>query len=291
MSYLNEQKNKFIQIVGIDLDGTLLNDQKKICKRNIEILQKAKEAGIKIVLCSGRPAEGMQRELSTLNLKEEGQYGIALNGGIIYQTKDSTPIFQYPMDPKAAEELILLGRSMPEQLHIQLYTKSNVMVETRCQETEYYEQSTGSRLVQVDDLMPYTKEAVKMVFFLHTGKWPQPDGALDGILSLKSTVLPQITQRVQCVISAPYLLEFFDPDVDKGKKKKKLAGYLGVPQEAVMCIGDLENDLPMLQYAGMSVAMKNGSDEVKQIAHYITSADNNQGGVAEAVEKFALETR
>ena len=62
MSYLNEQKNKFIQIVGIDLDGTLLNDQKKICKRNIEILQKAKEAGIKIVLCSGRPAEGMQRD-------------------------------------------------------------------------------------------------------------------------------------------------------------------------------------------------------------------------------------
>ena len=62
-----------IQIIGLDLDGTLLNDEKAICSRNVEVLLKAKEQGAKIVLCSGRSPEGMQRELKALGLKVEGQ--------------------------------------------------------------------------------------------------------------------------------------------------------------------------------------------------------------------------
>ena len=70
-----------------------------------------------------------------------------------------------------------------------------------------------------------------------------------------------------------------------------LASYLNVPQQNVMCVGDQENDMPMLKYAGLSIVMANGAPHVKELAHYVTKSDNNEGGVAEAVEKFVLQIK
>ena len=81
--------HNMIKIVGIDLDGTLLTDQKTICKRNKEAIAKALQQGTKIVLCSGRSPDGMKKELEALDLIREGQYGIGLNGGLVFRTVDN----------------------------------------------------------------------------------------------------------------------------------------------------------------------------------------------------------
>lgn len=197
------------RLLGLDLDGTLLNDQKKICRPNIENLQKAKEQGVKIVLCSGRSADGMQRELNQLALKEEGQYGIALNGGVIFETTGKV-LKKNLMNEEAAKALISLGRSMLEEINIQLYTGDRVCVERWNETTDFYQEATGSHPQIVENLMDYAEKTVKIVFFSRG----VIDESLNKIRILKEKVEGQLPKETQSVISAPYLLEFFDQKVD-----------------------------------------------------------------------------
>lgn len=273
------------RILGLDLDGTLLNDQKEICQANIEALQKAKEKGVKIVLCSGRSADGMQRELHALQLKIAGQYGISLNGGVIFETKSSKILKRTLMKKEAVHEVIRLGRTMPDEVNIQLYTGEKVYVERWNETTDFYQKATGSHPQLVEDLMAYAEKTVKLVFFSRG----EIDPSLETITALKKKVAGAVPQGVQSVISAPYLLEFFDQIVDKGRAMKELAEYLGVEAKEVLCMGDQENDLPMLRFAGVGAVMANGAAHVKAIADYVTQKDNNEGGVAEAVKRFILE--
>lgn len=271
------------RLLGLDLDGTLLNDQKKICRPNIENLQKAKEQGVKIVLCSGRSADGMQRELNQLALKEEGQYGIALNGGVIFETTGKV-LKKNLMNEEAAKALISLGRSMLNEINIQLYTGDRVCVERWNETTDFYQEATGSHPQIVENLMDYAEKTVKIVFFSRG----VIDESLNKIRMLKEKVEGQLPKETQSVISAPYLLEFFDQKVDKGRAVKELADYLRIGSSEVICVGDQENDLPMLRYAGVGAVMQNGAPEVKAAADYITEKNNNEGGVAEVVERFIL---
>lgn len=281
-----QEGRKMIQIIGLDLDGTLLNDQKAICQRNIEVLMKAKEQGAKIVLCSGRSPEGMQRELRLLGLKEKGQYGIGLNGAVIYEADTGRIVKQTLMKPEAVAAMVETGRNFSDRMNVQLYTGNEVFVERWDETTDYYEKATGSHPKLVDDLLSYMDKTIKIVFF-HKGEF---DYSLKKITQLKNDCLPSVPEGTQCVISAPYLVEFFDAGIDKGKGMDALASYLNVPRQDVMCVGDQENDMPMLKYAGLSVVMANGAPHVKKLAHYVTKSDNNEGGVAEAVEKFVLMT-
>ena len=275
-----------IQIIGLDLDGTLLNDQKAICDRNIEVLMRAKEEGAKIVLCSGRAPEGMQRELKILGLKEKGQYAVGLNGAVVYEADTGKVIHQTLMQPEAVRTMVEIGRRFRDRMNIQLYTGGQVYVERWDETTDYYEKATGSHPKLVDDVLEFVNETIKIVFF-HKGEF---DYTLEKITKLKNDCLPSVPQGTQCVISAPYLVEFLDESIDKGIGMDILAHYLNVPQSDVMCVGDQENDMPMLKYAGLSVVMANGAPHVKELAHYVTEIDNNEGGVAEAVEKFVLKT-
>jgi Cof subfamily protein (haloacid dehalogenase superfamily) len=79
-----------------------------------------------------------------------------------------------------------------------------------------------------------------------------------------------------------------DKDVNKGTALKALADQWGIRREEVMAIGDSLNDCEMITYAGIGVAMENAHPEIKKIANYIT-ANNNDSGVAKAIEKFVLE--
>ena len=275
-----------IQIIGLDLDGTLLNDQKAICDRNIEVLMRAKEEGAKIVLCSGRAPEGMQRELKILGLKEKGQYAVGLNGAVVYEADTGKVIHQTLMQPEAVRTMVETGRRFRDRMNIQLYTGGQVYVERWDETTDYYEKATGSHPKLVDDVLEFVNETIKIVFF-HKGEF---DYTLEKITKLKNDCLPSVPQGTQCVISAPYLVEFLDESIDKGIGMDILAKYLNVPQSDVMCVGDQENDMPMLKYAGLSVVMANGAPHVKELAHHVTEIDNNEGGVAEAVEKFVLKT-
>jgi Cof subfamily protein (haloacid dehalogenase superfamily) len=100
--------------------------------------------------------------------------------------------------------------------------------------------------------------------------------------------LPQeVYEKYTVVRSAPFFLEFLNKEVNKGVGVEMLAKHLGVKREEVITMGDAGNDLHMIEYAGMGIAMGNAFDEVKEAANYITDS-NNEDGVAKAIEKFVL---
>ena len=98
----------------------------------------------------------------------------------------------------------------------------------------------------------------------------------------------EVYEKYTVVRSTPFFLEFLNKEVNKGVGVELLAKHLGIKREEVMTFGDAGNDLHMIEYAGLGVAMANAFDEVKEAANYITDTNENDG-VAKAIEKFILE--
>ena len=277
-----------IRLVAIDLDGTLLKDDKTICPENIEAIGKALKQGCKIVLASGRSFESMKREIDALGLGVAGQYAIGLNGGILFETSDGKLLARNGMRPEEAEEIIDLSRTWEAEVNAQLYDGDGVCVERWDTTTDFYQKVTRATPVVVSDLKTLASEAVKIGFFLKQGN-PDPAGPLDEAKALKQRAEAVKPEHVNCLISAPYLVEFCDERNNKGSGLIKLGEILGIDISEMIAIGDLDNDLPMIRTAGLGVAMKNAPAEVKAEADYVTERTNNEGGVAEVIEKFVLQ--
>lgn len=273
-----------IRAIGIDLDGTLLNDKKEICQRNIEMIRKAQEKGIKIVLCSGRSADGMQRELKALSLQTKGQYAVGLNGGIVFEADTGRLIYKNTMDPRDALQAIETGRKVFDAMNMQVYNGINTFVEHWDDTTEFYQKATGSQPRLIPDAADFYQDVVKVGYFAR-GEF---DYSLRKIRKLKEVLTGLLPQDVSVAITAPYLVETYDRQTDKGRGMKILAEKLGLDRSEIMGIGDLENDMPLIEYAGFGVVMANGSQVMKEAADYITKDNNNEGGVAEAIEKFVI---
>ena len=98
----------------------------------------------------------------------------------------------------------------------------------------------------------------------------------------------EVYEKYTVVKSAPFFLEFMNKKVNKGVGVELLAKHLNIKQEEIITMGDAGNDLHMIEYAGMGIAMGNATNDIKTIANYITES-NNEDGVAKAIEKFVLK--
>lgn len=277
-----------IRLVAIDLDGTLFKDDKTICKENIEAIQRALEKGCKIVLASGRSFESMVNVIDTVGLRNEGQYAIGLNGGVLFQTMDGKLLARNGMKPEEAVQVIELSRKWTDEVNAQLYDGEGVFVERWDTTTDFYEKVTGVAPKMVSDLKALAERAIKIGFFLRKSD-PSPTGPLDLAKETKARAEAAKPNHSACLISAPYLVEFCDVDNNKGTGLQRLGEILGIDVAEMIAIGDLDNDLPMIRTAGLGVAMKNAPAEVKAEADYVTERTNNEGGVAEVIEKFVLQ--
>lgn len=277
-----------IRLIALDLDGTLLNDAKTIPQENIEMIQRAKEKGIKVVLCSGRSQQSLEYLLQILKLNVPGQYGIALNGAVVFEADTGKILCSSTMQKTAAQSLIENGLPLMNEINIQVYDKDHVYVQRWDHTTTYYEKVTHVVPVVVDSLLDHTENVIKLSYFRTDKERLSPECPIDRIQELKQRVEHQIPDSICGQITAPYLLEFMDNHVHKGVGMENLGKILNIAPEEMMAVGDLENDLGMIRYAGLGIAMRNGAEVVKQEAQYVTERTNNEGGVAEVIEKFAL---
>lgn len=270
-----------IKLVAIDLDGTLLNRQKRISERNIETLKQAKEHGVKIVVCTGRPLASVQPYLETLGLMDEGDFAITFNGGIIQQNHDGKIVSKYSFDVKDIETVakemdqhelpldVISGQSV---FHVQPAPKERTSIyHTMNPNMDFH------HLVLSDfhSAMEYNKMVVAV----------EDQAFLDQKISCFSD---GIKKQYHFVKSRPNLLEILHKDVSKANALKILGEHLSIDVEEMMALGDEENDLSMIQAVGLGVAMGNAVPEVKVLAQHITDT-NEADGVAKAVEQFVLE--
>lgn len=267
-----------IKLVAIDLDGTLFDSKKRITQENKDAIKKAKENGIKVVLATGRPYNGIKKTLEELNLIDDDDYVICYNGARIFKTKSLEPIassfITYDEMIKVYEEAIR------QNSYFHVFTEKEKLLTSKFNPyTEIESTINGVEANEANfyEIPNYTKFIKAMIV--------DDEKNLDRIINNISSDLPRNFQMVR---SSKIFLEFLNKYSNKGFALETLSKYLGLNPDELMAIGDAGNDIAMIKYAGTGVAMKNSFPEVKIIANYITENDNENSGVAEAFNNFCF---
>jgi Cof subfamily protein (haloacid dehalogenase superfamily) len=264
------------KMIVLDLDDTLLRDDQTISERTKKALSEAQEAGVKVVLASGRPTYGMRRVAKELKLDHYGSYILSYNGSKIIDCSTDEESYSRTLSPETAHRLYELSKR--EGVGILTYSEDAIIVEEPNEFADIESRLTGLPV----EVVPSFKDAI--------------DGPVVKALMLKEAVrLVEVEKKLQaeldgelCVMrSKPYFLEFTQLGVTKGASLDYLIKPLGIKKEEVIAIGDSYNDLAMIEYAGLGVAMGNAPQDIKEKADHVTSS-NMEDGVAEVVETFVL---
>lgn len=267
-----------IKLIAIDMDGTLLNPQHEITPAVKEAIKAARDKGVAIVLATGRPFIGVLRYLVELDLQQKGQYCITNNGALVQQAASGDCVAEVTLNYNDYRYFEQLSRELG--VHFQALTKSLLFTANKdISEFTVHE----SFLTGIPLRYRTVEEMDKTATFPKVMMIDPPEILDDAIRRIPQDVL----ERYTIMKSSPYYLEILNKKVNKGAGVKILSERLGLAREEIMAIGDQENDLAMLDFAGTGVAMGNGIDSVKSVAQFITKT-NREDGVAYAIEKFVL---
>lgn len=266
-----------IRLLALDLDGTLTNSEKHVSTKNREYIRRAQEKGIKVILASGRPVIGIRGVADELELWTLGGYILAYNGGHIIDCNTGKDLVKQTIPLEYIHDICEVVRRFA--VYPLTYNDFGVICEN---DTDIYVQKEGYNnsipIIKVANLEAQITEPV--VKFMVVG---DPTELMNAYRYLKS----KFEGILNIFFSEPYFLEVTPLGIEKASALEKLSQILGTTAEQIMACGDGLNDIPMLEYAGIAVAMGNAYDETKKVANYIV-ASNDEDGVAEAIQKYIL---
>jgi Cof subfamily protein (haloacid dehalogenase superfamily) len=265
------------KMMAIDLDDTLLNDQLQISKENQEAIVKARKAGVKIVLCSGRSGIAVERYLKILELKSEEEYAIIYNGAVIMEADTGKTVFESNVQIQYAKTLFDYGKQ--QGLTVQTYIQNRLLVEKITPQIQKYSDVTGMIPEELGDLSKHIHQDVVKVLF---------NAEHERLEEVKQQLEPWVQGKLHMFFSKPFYLEFTSMDANKGIAVLQVGQRLGYTKEEIICIGDSFNDLYMIEAAGLGVAVANAHPEIKKRAGYVTQNTNEHHAVKEVIEKFIV---
>lgn len=261
------------KLIAVDMDGTLLKEDKTISYKTHDAVMKAKEKGVKIVLATGRPLEGITDYLNYLGLNSDEDYVVTFNGAVVQSAKKRV-ISEILMSGAELKDLYSLSKKL--KVHIHAFSPEGCITpqNSKYTQTEAFFNHIAINTVSFDNI----EDDAKIIKVMLVDEPEKLDAAI-------SRIPKEYYDKYTIVKSAPYFLEFLNKDANKGTGVKFLAKSLNIKQEETICIGDAGNDLHMIKYAGVGVAMDNAFPEIKAAADYITYS-NEDDGVAHVIEKF-----
>ena len=256
------------KLIVLDLDGTLTNSKKIITPRNREILIRVQEQGVRLVLASGRPTYGIVPLANELRMNEFGGFILSYNGGEIINWETQEMIYENVLPNDVVPVLYECARS--HQLSILTYDGAEIVTENS--QDPYVQKEAFLNKMAVretnDFLTDITLPVAKCLIV----------GDADKLIPLEAELCLRLQGRINVFRSEPYFLELVPQGIDKALSLAVLLKEIGV-------IGDGYNDLSMIKFAGLGIAMGNAQEPVKKAADYITLS-NEEDGVAEALEHF-----
>lgn len=265
------------KLAVIDIDGTLLNDQKKITKHTRSAIVKAQQLGIRIALASGRPSRGVKPIASELDLGSYGGYYLSYNGSKIFEAKDHKTIFQKHVDV----DIVPFIQRQAKKNGLAIFTYNKGILLTDSPDNQHIRQEAelnGMEIVYSENLSEDIDFDIHKIMLV---------GDPSVLLSLESNLQKRLNGTANVFCSEPFFLEFTPDNIDKANTIGVLLDTLNIKPEEMLVIGDGVADVKMLQMAGLSIAMGNAQDSVKMCAD-ITTLSNNEEGVAIALEKALL---
>lgn len=273
-----------IKMIGFDLDGTLLTDQKELGEYTVQILKRAVEERIVILPITGRPLCGLPEEVTGLTGL---RYAITANGARILDLKNAAVLKEQLVSVETAEKILdILGNY--DSLREIYYDGTGYAEREKLEQIDhFFEEGPMAEYVRstrqpVENLMDKFRKESREVdkvqgVFADLG---EREAALDEIRKLEGVTITGALHNN---------IEVNAAGVDKGNALLWLAQYLGIAPEETMAFGDGNNDITLLEKAGTGVAMKNGIEEVKHAADRITEKTNDEEGAAKFIETYVLK--
>ena len=274
---IEEPEGDNYNMLVLDIDGTLVGSDKTISEKTREAIIKAQQRGKIVAIASGRSIAGIRKTASNISLEQYGGYVIAYNGTTVVNCKTGECIYNQ-MVPK---ELVKPVYEAAKRVNagIVIYNDNTKEMISGNGLNEYIKIDAEACNVTINEVSDFVK-AVNFPFnkFLLSGK-PEHMAEVEKIMA------KEFGDRLNVFRSDPFYVELLPRYVDKGVAVEKLVKHLDIQREKVICIGDSYNDLPMLRFAGMGVAMGNAQQEVKEMADYVT-ASNDEDGIVNVIDKF-----
>ena len=272
------------KLIAIDIDGTLLNTQSTITERNYSTLKKAISQGIIVALCTGRSYFMAQKVVGEFDF----ELPLVLhNGAEIVNSSDGQMIEHWPLAQEVARQGVILMKQFSlepivydfhEGKHKLVYESINPTNEAYVR----YMSTKESILHKTDDLISYIDHNPMQLVAIH-----QESIIRNAMPILKNHIDANVFTSGRLFNLEYWFLEVLQSGASKAAAVEHLAKLHNIDKKEIMAIGDNFNDLEMMEYAHLSIAMKNAPDEVKAVADFVTES-NNDDGVAQAIERFVF---
>jgi Cof subfamily protein (haloacid dehalogenase superfamily) len=271
------------KLFACDLDGTLLNDNKKISQKNLEYIKRAKTAGVRVVITTGRSYIKAQEFIKTVNVPDPA---ITFTGAVIYQNEKI--LRETTLDAALVHDILKHLKKTGYNPIVYPADNNKYYENLGGHDDKYYDFSRGfdGKLIQVDNLLKRQWERVIRISVIADAR---------DVPILHRNVRERFGNQVTAVDTYfaewdIYIFEILDQRSSKSKALEFLCAHYDIARKDVIACGDNNNDIDMIRWAGFGVSMKNGMRDLLKEADYVTERDNNSDGVAEIIERFILNS-
>lgn len=265
------------KVLALDIDGTLTNSKKQITEATKQAIRGIMDRGHKVVLASGRPTPGMGRYAKELELDKQGGYLLSFNGGKIVDCVTGEVVHQYFLPLEIVPELYEFAKERGAGL----ITYDGDIVISAFEPDEYIILEAGINWLPIrhqPDFVEYVNYDINKCLMTAPG---------EQAAVYEKELQERFWDRISVYRSEPFFIEIMPKNIDKANSLDRMLETVGLTRENTICCGDGFNDMTMIQYAGVGVAMANAQEEVKKSADFITDS-NDDDGIIKVIDTFIL---
>lgn len=262
------------RLLAVDIDGTLLNNKREITAKTKKAIHEAIEKGIIFTISSGRPIQGV--EMITKQLEVDIPV-ITYNGAMVITGTSKNVIYSCSMREEDVLLIERLGRERNTTMTI--WSDNQLFVNRMDERAAKYSQLSGTQPKLYSDVRELLGKGINKLLWYDE---------VERINAFEKEMHDRVGTSVNFHTSQPFFLEFVDVNASKAIALEKLGEHFGIKREEMIAIGDGFNDLSMIEYAGLGVAMENAPEEIKRLADYVTLSNENDG-VAHVIAQFILD--
>lgn len=278
-----------IKLIAMDMDGTLLNSGKKISARTKEALLRAQEAGMILILASGRPTTGLTGFAKELEMDRHHGLLVCYNGSKVVDCQSGEELFNQAMTVEEGKEVLEHMKKFDqvrpmidhgEYMYVNNVYNQMIHLDGKEFNVIQYEARGGHyKLCEKDDLAAFVDFPLNKILTTADPEYLQAH---------YEAMMEPFKDRLSCMFTGRFYFEFTAKGIDKAKALDAVLKPMGYSPEEMIAFGDGQNDASMLAYAGRSVAMANAVEELKAMAHEVT-ASNDEDGIGIVVERILQE--
>lgn len=261
------------KLIAVDVDGTLLDSNDRITEETKNAIKNCTDNGIIFTISSGRPIQGVEKLNNILNLDSPF---ITYNGAMVVMGKSKKILYEQKLSAQNANSVIKIGEKWGPTMFV--WADNKLYANDINERTKKYSELANIEPVFVENLEDITTTGVSKVLWYDE---------VDRINDYLGKVGSFISEDINYHTSKPMFLEFVDKNASKAIAMEKIGEYFKISKDEMIAIGDGLNDISMIEYAGLGVAMGNAHETVKRKAKFITLT-NDENGVAHVINKFIL---